>query len=98
MAEEIKEYEIRTVADFLIVPEERIIDCLVDFTIWLQLARQPETIENALTEIFSAKAGQIKSMPDVFRWRNDGKTGLSHVQLISSETGKPICRLELTDD
>ena len=56
-----KAYEIRTVADFLKVPPERITDCLAEFALCLSIAR-----ENKGVVAFGG-----------FRWIDDGKRNVA---------------------
>lgn len=41
------QYELRTIADFIAVPEDRLAECLTDFATWLSLARQTNAFNAA---------------------------------------------------
>lgn len=66
-------YAIRTVADFLLVPEDRLDECLREFRICVQMARASMDLLNA-----TARGMDIKDLPEgdlfaftVFRWIDD---------------------------
>lgn len=73
-------YEIRTVADFMKVPESRRYVCLREFHSWL-------SIQVSIVELFMAVADGMGTPlpsdaiqmqePDVFRWHDDGKATVS---------------------
>jgi len=70
-----KEYDIKTVQDFLKVPEDRIVDCLAEFKEGLDIARP--FIE--MSEILGQKGVDI--FPQ-FTWIDDGeKNKTIHVEL-----------------
>ena len=65
--------EIRTVADFVAIPAEKIEHCLKDFALWL-----------SFREAWKATIGEIEgvSMPeDKFIWIDDGKHD-AHISII----------------
>ena len=76
-----KTYEIRTVADFLKVPEERRRICLREFNAWLTLI---VAVPDLLVAAGASKDSIALREPDVFRWRDDGKATMS-VEIIESE-------------
>lgn len=88
------EYEIKTVADFLKVPEDRIGQCLAEFEGWLRLARSDQT-DGLLRTLLGANG---KFLNDCFYWRDDGKPGLSCVNLIDKDTGERFARIEMGTD
>jgi hypothetical protein len=61
-------YEIRTVADFLMVPPERRALCLSEFQTWLEMADATREIVAALPGIVEATFGT-----DGFKWVDDDK-------------------------
>lgn len=72
-------YEIRTVTDFLMVPESRRRICLREFHSWM-------AIQEGLTDLFCAVGDALETpVPrealhwrnDVFRWIDDGKATVS---------------------
>lgn len=58
-------YELRTVKDFFLVPEERRGDCLHDFGLWV-------SVMISLDELFGDIKG-FRSKTDVFAWLDDGR-------------------------
>jgi hypothetical protein len=70
-----KTYEIRTVTDFFLVPEDRRCVCLREFHSWLVIQ---EGVTGLLTAASSALDGGLKAddlhwQNGVFRWVDDGK-------------------------
>lgn len=73
-------YELRTVSDFLKVPEDRRYVCLREFHAWLYMQR-------AVADLICASAASLgETLPrecihvrngDVFRWMDDGKAAIN---------------------
>lgn len=73
----LKEYDIKTVQDFLKVPEDRIADCLAEFKEGLDIARPFIEISEML--------GTDNIFPQ-FTWIDDGeKNKTIHVELEKTE-------------
>jgi hypothetical protein len=72
-------YEIRTVADFFQVPEDRRRICLREFNAWLMLKEQVTSLLCAASASLDAdlKPSDLRWETDVFRWNDDGKAVLS---------------------
>lgn len=70
-----KEFEIKTVADFLAVPEEKLDECMRDFEHWVKLAR-------AMGELL----GHGVMVVDRFVWVDDGQPGVSSVEVVVGRT------------
>ena len=68
-------YEIRTIKDFLAVPAEKREAMLRDFLQWMTLC-------DVIAGKFTPKWVQVG---DVFRWIDDGKTGLVKIVMIPME-------------
>jgi hypothetical protein len=69
-----QDYEIRTVADFLKVPEERRYVCLREFHSWLHM-------QQAVVDLLVACGAQPEQVrmrnPDLFTWKDDGEATIS---------------------
>jgi hypothetical protein len=70
------EYEIRTLADFLLVPEEKRATMLQDFEIWLAYCGRATNMENAMKGIPGVK---ISLNTGLFHWIDDSKSGLTQI-------------------
>jgi len=66
MSETKREHEIRTVGDFLTVPEDKRDACLADFKMWLGF------MELAIT-LGEMAGGGVTPDTGAFRWIDDGK-------------------------
>ena len=86
------EYEIRTVADFSKVPEDRLSQCLMEFSGWLRLVREAKEVEGLLGTMCGVEA---KLGTDKFIWRDDRKAGLGAVNVVDKESGETVGRVEL---
>lgn len=64
-------YTIRTVTDFLAVPDQRRADCLNEFSVWLGLLGGLRGLLGDLSEPVE--------FPDAFEWIDDGKRRVSLV-------------------
>jgi hypothetical protein len=64
-----KKYQIKTVADFLLVPKDRLADCLAEFAEFLNVAR-------AIKE-----QCEIVAIDETFKWIDDGKKN-AHFQIV----------------
>ena len=61
---EVKRYTIRTIEDFFAVPQEKLVECLHDFALFLHLKAVAE----------AAAPGQVRWMSERgFEWIDDGK-------------------------
>ena len=85
MDNEIKTYEINTIADFLKVPAERQADCLQEFASFLAFVRLAQTVGTAFNSPIENGA---------FVWVDDGKTNIG-VRLHDIETGKFISEVKI---
>lgn len=65
------EYIIRTVKDFLTVPADKREAMLADFIVWMDMA-------DRLAEVFDPSE---LTVIDHFRWKDDGITGCSEINL-----------------
>lgn len=63
-------YEIKTVQDFLLVPEDRLEACLSEFRDYLEYARDIMELAKLAGEIVGAK--ETKSSVGSFNWTDDG--------------------------
>lgn len=87
-----KEYEIETLADFAKVPVDRLPQCLSEFAGWIALIRDAAEIESLLGDITGVPS---KFNARKFTWVDDGKPGLSAVNVTVKGTGEHIGRIEL---
>lgn len=92
MTDPVNEYEIETVADFLDVPEDRLAACLADFQGWLRLARSDQT-DGLLRTMLGAHGSFVN---DRFLWRDDGKSGITFLNLIDKDTGETMARIDMS--
>ena len=69
---EAPEYEIRTVGDFLAVPESRLDECLAEFREFLGLARDMVSMSKAMEKLVGVQA---ENKEVSFVWVDDGKRG-----------------------
>lgn len=67
---EAKQYIIQTVQDFLLVPEDRMEDCLKEFRDYLGYARSVSEIVKLTAEVIGAK--DSKTTIGSFNWTDDG--------------------------
>jgi len=74
-------YEIRTVADFLKVPEPRWAACLEEFLVCLACAAATADLLDAVGESLNATAPPFNGKLQVFRWTDDGQPGLSGITI-----------------
>lgn len=66
-------YEIKSVRDFLAVPEDRIADCLREFATMLEMARAATGLLDAVSDEV-AEPGAIRwRMGETFTWVDDGE-------------------------
>ena len=73
-------YEIRTVRDFLAVPEDRIAECLREFAIVLEMARAGIGLMDAVSDEVT-KPGAIRwQLDETFTWIDDG-LGTAHLRI-----------------
>lgn len=75
-------YTIRTLTDFLKVPEDRRAECLKEFSVWLELYE-------AVHVLFD---GLLLKDHDAFVWIDDGKS--TATIRVESEDGEEIWRAE----
>jgi len=72
-------YEIKTVQDFLLVPEDRLEACLSEFRDYLEYARDIMELAKLAGEIVGAK--ETKSSVGSFNWTDDGiRKGTIHIE------------------
>lgn len=74
-----RRYEIRTVADFMAIPIEKLDDCLHDFDTWLGIQHFAREVGPKLSAEFKMRDVPGECGPDRFIWIDDGK----HVATIS---------------
>lgn len=87
-----REYSIRTVADFSLIPADKIGDCLADFSCWLGFVRKMETFPEPLANELAPKGASISINGRLFIWVDDGVSGISSVQFSDSQ-GRMIGRV-----
>ena len=63
-------YEIKTVQDFLLVPEDRLEACLTEFRDYLEYARDIAELAKLAGEIIGAK--ETQTTVGSFNWTDDG--------------------------
>lgn len=67
-------YDIRTVADFLLVPEDRLDVCLHEFRIILDMARGAKIVLEAVTDEVTKQPGAVEyNFMNCFHWIDDGE-------------------------
>lgn len=100
MGEPAKTYIIEKVSDFLLVPEDRLDECLREFRIMLQMARPSADLLGHVADEMAAqgKLGPLKPgdvrfrLVDRFEWIDDG---LSNVTMrVGVEPGESSARRE----
>jgi hypothetical protein len=64
-------YEIRTVEDFLAVPQDKLSECLRDFKQWVELAYE-----------LNALFGEGAMVKTEFIWFDDGIEGISSIKIV----------------
>lgn len=72
----IRQYEIRTIHDFLAIPEDRLDACLRDFKEWIAMG-------GAIKDLIQTADGTVKVeqlLPNLI-WIDDGSVGLSQVSI-----------------
>jgi hypothetical protein len=74
-----KRYAIRTVADFLAIPPEKVGDCLIDFCGWIVVMHSAMDLPSHVT------------VPESFDWIDDGEH-LATVTLKNGATGEVLDR------
>ncbi len=84
------QYQLRTVADFSSIPEDRIDACLNDFAAWLRVSRKSNEINNLATV---ALGGTVNFDIGGFKWVDDGVAGISAVDIQCD--GETIARLPM---
>ena len=65
-----KEYTIKTLEDFLTVPEDRLEDCLKEFKSFIEILRPIKDLIKATGDTFGVEAGAIA---EAFVWIDDDK-------------------------
>lgn len=70
------EYRIAKLADFLAVPAEKQAECLRDFEMWLQMAREQTAVNQIMSDMLG---GVVKFNVEYFTWCDDGISGLSSI-------------------
>ena len=78
-----KTYEIRTLSDFLKVPNDRIEDCLKEFAVSLEFLK-------ANHELMGLENGQM----EFFNWTDDGKKNIT----ADFKFGKDVIRSEVKEE
>lgn len=74
-------YQIKTVADFLSVPEDRRATCLREFNVWLTMADAVRQLQELMPGMVKAEMGV-----ECFAWVDDGK-GEARITVITSLEG-----------
>lgn len=85
------EYNIATIADFLNVPEEKQAECLRDFAMWLNEARNPTIMCMQASEILGC---EVTFKTETFTWIDDGIAGRSSFDF-SENGGKKVTRFPM---
>lgn len=65
-------YEIKSVADFIKVPDEKLSECLRDFASWCDFHREMRDLLDG-----------IEMHEETFIWVDDGKPGISSIKIIA---------------
>jgi len=89
-------YEIRTILDFTKVPANKLNSCLEDFCLWIIMAGRRAEYEKSTCQAFGVPDGTIQVNTGLFRWVDDGVTGVSAVS-IHDAGGKEILRFKVED-
>jgi uncharacterized membrane protein len=77
-----KEYEIRTVEDFLAVPADKRDECLRDFKTWMEIKSKTGEIEAELSEGLGVP---VAIRHNVFTWLDDGIAGVSQIRITTGD-------------
>ena len=86
MSEEARIYRIETVADFDMISDDRIEDCLADFASYIAIRRLAATLIDA----------DVARVTDTFVWKDDGISGPSAVSFVD-DAGEVIFSLDLDE-
>lgn len=92
------EHEIRSVADFVNLPVEKIGPCMNDFMDWLYAIKKLENqgFLDAMRETIGLpESGSVSWHTDTFQWIDDGIGGISSVALVTN-MGDEIGRFRVT--
>lgn len=88
-------YTITTVADFLLVPEDRIGECLREFGLMLEMARAMKRLTESIADEMAKESGATHSPGDIrfqlvpyFEWIDDG-LGTATVRIITDPDESP---------
>ena len=83
-------YEIKTVQDFLLVPEDRLEACLTEFRDYLEYARDIAELAKLAGEIIGAK--ETQTTVGSFNWTDDGlRKGTIRIET-KVEQNDALCR------
>ncbi|MEX3764491.1 hypothetical protein [Paraburkholderia phenoliruptrix] len=91
-----KEYPIKSLEDFLMVPEDKIDACLSDFKTWLSLARQSAPVTALLQAIAPAEISAVFATHS-FTWIDDGLPGIRAIQ-VTDENDQECIRIPVATD
>lgn len=69
-------YEIKTISDFLLVPADRLDDCLEEFKTWCQITTPLTDATRALADAIGLEGKQIEFVHG-FTWIDDGEKNIS---------------------
>ena len=84
-------YAIRTVRDFLAVPEDRIGECLREFAIMLEMARAAVGLLDAVSDEMTAPGAIRWRMGEVFEWIDDDQRAVTlHVRTTDPPPLAPV--------
>lgn len=73
-----KRYQITTIADLLAVPQDKLDAWFEDLKVWLSIRKAYDDLPESAREIMKLQDSMI--------WKDDGKTGISEIQIdISKE-------------
>lgn len=72
------EYQISCLADFALIPPDRLEACLIDFAAWLRLFRVDAEINDAATRMLGAPTTLVRNS---FVWVDDGIIGVSAINI-----------------
>ncbi len=70
-----KEYEIKTIDDFLKVPADRIDDCLAEFKTWYEVTQPLESLIIEVSKTLNGGAVEMKFNRG-FTWIDDGNKNI----------------------
>ena len=83
-------YHIRTVRDFLNVPEDRLGECLREFRLMLDMARAATGLLDAVSDEVITPGALRWQMGEVFTWIDDGQRTAT-LNIRATEDATDVC-------